>query len=55
MNATEELQYIDDFQKVEDVVARVDAIRKKWAIILELGLIFTVECTNLWLNYLLKS
>ena len=28
-NATEELQYIDDFQKVEDVVARVDAIRKK--------------------------
>lgn len=29
MNATEELQYIDDFQKVEDVVARVDAIRKK--------------------------
>lgn len=29
MNATEELQYIDDFQKVEDVVARVDAIRKR--------------------------
>lgn len=29
MNATEELQYIDDFQKVEYVVARVDAIRKK--------------------------
>lgn len=29
MNATEELQYIDDFSKVQEVVERVDAIRNK--------------------------
>lgn len=29
MNATEELQYIDDFKKVQDVVERVSAIREK--------------------------
>lgn len=29
MNATEELQYIDDFKKVQDVVERVSAIRAK--------------------------
>lgn len=29
MNATEELQYIDDFNKVQDVIERVDAIRKQ--------------------------
>lgn len=29
MNATEELQYIDDFRKIQDVVERVSAIRTK--------------------------
>lgn len=29
MNATEELQFIDTYQKVDDTIARVDAIRKE--------------------------
>ena len=40
MNATEEMHYIDSFQKVDAVTERVDSIRKKVGNDLEIGLDF---------------
>ncbi len=40
MNATEELHYIDSFQKVDEVVERVASIRERFGDAMDIGVDF---------------
>ena len=55
MNATEELQYIDSYDKIDAVLERVASIREEPENILELLLIFMEEFISLWQRFWRKS
>ena len=55
MNATEELQFIDSYDKIDAVLERVDAIRLSCGKDLALPLISTAGCTGPWLKSWLRS
>ena len=55
MNATEELQYIDSYEKIDAAVERIAAVREAVGDHLELGLIFMAEYINQWQKFSQKN
>ena len=55
MNATEELQMIDSYDKIDNVLERVAAIRELAESILALPLISTGAYISLWQRFLQRS
>lgn len=55
MNGTNELQYVDSYEKIDRVLENVAAIREAVVLILVLASIFTGESTNRWRKSLQKS